>query len=158
MFEVASNISSHLRNAQGELFKIKLPQESAQFFREEKWPALQKHIFSNYKIAQADLEMNQIILQRWVADDIDNILEDIDYQMYVSECVNTKSKRNINATRREYLQTFDLQSVGIGGMSAEFTRLLRESFLSRMVSDQFKKEMGLQHVTSSSVFVKQFQS
>nr|CCC89325.1 unnamed protein product [Trypanosoma congolense IL3000] len=52
----------------------------------------------------------------------------------------------LDAQQPQILQSFNLEGLGIGGLSAEFAQIFRRAFASRLFPQSFVKKVGVKHV------------
>jgi len=141
--QVAEDASEFLKQIQN-ICQVALPRDSWDAFKQN-WPLFQAHIHKAYPSANVDVQLNHFIVQNCVNDDLHRILEELDSYLYLCQLQDPESEINKLATRRNRMETINLQEIGIGGLSDEFKQLIRSTFLTRTLSAQFQKEMGLTH-------------
>ncbi|RHW74282.1 vesicular-fusion protein nsf [Trypanosoma brucei equiperdum] len=60
--------------------------------------------------------------------------------------LNNLPDDQIDAQQPQILQTFNLEGLGIGGLSSEFAQIFRRAFASRLFPQSFVKKVGVKHV------------
>ncbi|KAG5506445.1 hypothetical protein JKF63_05948 [Porcisia hertigi] len=62
------------------------------------------------------------------------------------------SEAQMDAQQPQLVRNFNLESLGIGGLRAEFGQVFRRAFASRMLKPSFIKKLGLKHVKGVLLF------